>query len=194
MGASSPHLSIIDMIEAKMVAGLAEAYLADSECYLVDVTVAPDNLIVVEIDHDQAVGIEDCVALSRYIEAGLDRDVEDYELEVTSTGLTSPFKTLRQYLKNIGNEVEVLLKSGEKLSGCLKSAEDTGFVVTVGRPVKPEGAKRKVTVCTDESYLYDEIKYTKNIFVIYFSYYLQYMIRKKETDVNKRSLNCWKNL
>ena len=89
--------------------------------------------------------------------------VEDYELEVTSTGLTSPFKTLRQYLKNIGNEVEVLLKSGEKLSGCLKSADDTGFVVTVGRPVKPEGAKRKVTVCTDESYLYDEIKYTKNI-------------------------------
>ena len=156
MGASSPHLSIIEMIEAKMVAGLAEAYLADSECYLVDVTVAPDNLIVVEIDHDQAVGIED-------IEAGLDRDVEDYELEVTSTGLTSPFKTLRQYLKNIGNEVEVLLKSGEKLSGCLKSADDTGFVVTVGRPVKPEGAKRKVTVCTDESYLYDEIKYTKNI-------------------------------
>ena len=72
MGASSPHLSIIEMIEAKMVAGLAEAYLADSECYLVDVTVAPDNLIVVEIDHDQAVGIEDCVALSRYIEAGLD--------------------------------------------------------------------------------------------------------------------------
>ena len=163
MGASSPHLSIIEMIEAKMVAGLAEAYLADSECYLVDVTVAPDNLIVVEIDHDQAVGIEDCVALSRYIEAGLDRDVEDYELEVTSTGLTSPFKTLRQYLKNIGNAVEVLLKSGEKLSGCLKSADDTGFVVTVGRPVKPEGAKRKVTVCTDESYLYDEIKYTKNI-------------------------------
>ena len=57
---------------------------------------------------DQAVGIEDYMALRNHIEAGLDRDVEDYELEVTSTGLTSPFKTLRQYLKNIGNEVEVL--------------------------------------------------------------------------------------
>ncbi len=151
------------MIETKIVADLAEAYLADSECYLVDVTVAPDNFIVVEIDHDQAVGIDDCVALSRHIEAGLDRDVEDYELEVTSAGLTSPFKVLRQYLKNIGNEVEVLLKSGEKLSGQLKSADDTGFVVTVARQVKPEGAKRKVTVWTDEAYPYDKIKYTRNI-------------------------------
>lgn len=137
--------------------------MADSECYLVDVTVAPDNFIVVEIDHDQAVGIDDCVALSRHIEAGLDRDAEDYELEVTSAGLTSPFKVLRQYLKNIGNEVEVLLKSGEKLSGQLKSADDTGLVVTVGRQVKPEGAKRKVTVWTDEAYPYDKIKYTRNI-------------------------------
>lgn len=151
------------MIETKIVADLAEAYLADSECYLVDVTVAPDNFIVVEIDHDQAVGIDDCVALSRHIEAGLDRDAEDYELEVTSAGLTSPFKVLRQYLKNIGNEVEVLLKSGEKLSGQLKSADDTGLVVTVGRQVKPEGAKRKVTVWTDEAYPYDKIKYTRNI-------------------------------
>lgn len=163
MGTSSPLLSIIEMIEAKIVAGLAEAYLVDSECYLVDVTVVPDNFIVVEIDHDQAVGIDDCVALSRYIEARLDRDTEDYELEVTSAGLTSPFKTLRQYLKNIGNEVEVLLKSGEKLSGQLKSADDTGFIVTVGRQVKPEGAKRKVTVRTDEAYSYDKIKYTRNI-------------------------------
>lgn len=163
MGTSSPLLSIIEMIEAKIVVGLAEAYLADSECYMVDVTVAPDNFIVVEIDHDQAVGIDDCVALSRYIEARLDRDTEDYELEVTSAGLTSPFKTLRQYLKNIGNEVEVLLKSGEKLSGQLKSADDTGFIVTVGRQVKPEGAKRKVTVRTDEAYSYDKIKYTRNI-------------------------------
>ena len=151
------------MIETKIVADLAEAHLADSECYLVDVTVAPDNFIVVEIDHDEAVGIDDCVALSRHIEAGLDRDAEDYELEVTSAGLTSPFKVLRQYLKNIGNEVEVLLKSGEKLSGQLKSADDTGLVVTVGRQVKPEGAKRKVTVWTDEAYPYDKIKYTRNI-------------------------------
>ena len=91
----------------------------------------------------------------------LDRDVEDYELEVGSAGITSPFKVLRQYVKNIGNEVEMLLKNGSKLTGVLKSADENGVVVSVEKKVKPEGAKRKVTVVEDESYTFDEIKYTK---------------------------------
>ena len=84
------------MIEQKTVRELAQAGLAQSTCYLVDVNVGPDNTIVVEIDHDQAVSIDDCVALSQYIEAHLDRDTEDYELEVTSSGLDRPFKIARQ--------------------------------------------------------------------------------------------------
>ena len=78
---------------------LAEAALADSACYLVDVVIGADNAIVVEIDHDEAVSIDDCVALSQYIEQHLDRDAEDYELEVTSAGLDRPFKIVRQYRK-----------------------------------------------------------------------------------------------
>jgi ribosome maturation factor RimP len=95
------------------------------------------------------------------LEEHLDRDVEDYELEVGSAGITSPFKVLRQYVKNIGNEVEMLLKNGSKLTGVLKSADENGVVVSVEKKVKPEGAKRKVTVVEDESYTFDEIKYTK---------------------------------
>lgn len=87
--------------------------------------------------------------------------MEDFELEVGSAGITSPFKVLRQYVKNIGNEVEMLLKSGTKLTGVLKSADENGVVVTVEKQVKPEGAKRKVTVREDQSYTFDEIKYTK---------------------------------
>ena len=66
-----------------------------------------------------------------------------------------------EYVKNIGNEVEMLLKSGTKLTGVLKSADENGVVVTVEKQVKPEGAKRKVTVREDQSYTFDEIKYTK---------------------------------
>ena len=84
---------------------MVEEKLASSSYYLVDVTVAPGNVITVEIDNDEAVSIDDCAELSRYIEERLDRDVEDYELEVGSAGITSPFKVLRQYIKNIGNEV-----------------------------------------------------------------------------------------
>ncbi len=138
-----------------------EEKLASSSNYLVSVEVQPGNIIVVEIDNDDAVSIDDCVELSRYIEEHLDRDAEDFELEVGSAGITSPFKVLRQYKKNIGNEVEVLTKNGVKLSGLLKSANEEGFVVTVTKQVKPEGAKRKVTIEEDLPYTYNEIKYTK---------------------------------
>ena len=82
------------MIEKKVVSQLIEEKLASSSNYLVDVVIKPGNLIVVEIDNDEAVSIDDCAELSRYLEEHLDRDVEDYELEVGSAGITSPFKVL----------------------------------------------------------------------------------------------------
>ena len=120
-----------------------------------------DNRIVVEIDAFDGVAIDFCAALSQYIESKLDREKEDYELEVGSAGITSPFKVLRQYQKNVGNEVEVWLAEGGKLTGVLKSADETGIVLTVQKQVKPEGAKRKITVEEDLAYPYNEIKSTK---------------------------------
>lgn len=149
------------MIDKNIITRLAQEYLAPSDNYLVDVEINPGNVIVVEIDNDNGVCVNDCVALSRFIEEHLDRDAEDFELEVGSAGVTSAFKVLRQYQKNIGNEVEVLLKDGKKLAGVLKSADENGIVLTVAKQVKPEGAKRKVTIEEDQPYKFDEIKYTK---------------------------------
>ena len=149
------------MIDKQMVIQLAEEKLASSGNYLVDVEIQPGNVIIVEIDNDEAVCIDDCVELSRFIEEHLDQDSEDFELEVGSAGITSPFKILRQYQKNIGKEVEVLLASGKKLTGILKSADENGIVLTVEKQVKPEGAKRKITVEEDLAYTYNEIKSTK---------------------------------
>ena len=149
------------MIDKELIVKLVEEKLASSSNYLVDVAVQPGNIIVVEIDNDESVCIDDCVELSRYLEDHLDRDVEDFELEVGSAGITSPFKVLRQYQKNIGNEVEVLLTAGVKLTGVLKSADENGIVLTVEKQIKPEGAKRKVTVEEDQPYTYSEKKYTK---------------------------------
>lgn len=149
------------MIDKQVIIKLAEEQLGSSDNYLVDVEIQPGNLIIVEIDNDEAVCIDDCVELSHYIEDHLDRDKEDFELEVGSAGITSPFKILRQYQKNVGNEVEMLLNSGIKLSGVLKSADENGVVLTVTKQVKPEGAKRKVTVEEDQAYTFNEIKSTK---------------------------------
>ena len=151
------------MIDKSIINSLIEEKLKEADYYLVDVSVSSDNVVSIEIDNDNGVSIDDCVALSRFIEENLDREKEDFELEVSSSGITSPFKILRQYLKNIGKEVEMLLKSGIKLTGILKSADESGATLTVERKVKADDSKRKTTIEEDLTYSYDEIKYTKYI-------------------------------
>lgn len=101
------------MIDKNVVKQLANEWLEGKDYFLTDITVSPDNRIVIEIDHAEGVWIEDCVALSRYIENHLDRDIEDYELEVGSAGIGQPFKVLRQYEINVGEPVEVLTTNGK---------------------------------------------------------------------------------
>ncbi len=151
----------LSMIEKSKVCEVVNQWLQDKEYFLVEVNVAPDNKIVVEIDHKEGVWIEDCVELSRYVESHISRDEEDYELEVGSAGIGQAFKVLQQYLNYVGEEVEVLTKDGRKLYGVLKEADEQHFVVTIQKKVKLEGEKRPKMVDEDLSFGYDEIKYTK---------------------------------
>ena len=149
------------MIEKKTVCQIVEEWLDGKEYFLVEVAISPENKILVEIDHKEGVWIEDCVELSRFIESKLDREVEDFELEVGSAGIGQPFKVLQQYLNHVGEEVEVLSKDGRKLSGILKEADDTHIILTIQKKVKEEGAKRPKMVDEDLNFTYNEIKYTK---------------------------------
>ncbi|MDD2247694.1 MAG: ribosome assembly cofactor RimP [Proteiniphilum sp.] len=149
------------MIEKKVIIDLTGEYLKNSANYLVDVIVGADNSITVEIDNDLGVDIDDCADLSRHLESRLNRDTEDYELTVTSAGLTSPFKILRQYKKFEGKEIEVLSKKGQKLTGVLKSSDDDGFTLSIIKKIKPEGAKRKIEVEEDIRFAFNEVKYSK---------------------------------
>ena len=149
------------MIDKNVVKQLVEQWLADKEYFLVDVETCPDSRIVVEIDHADGVWIEDCVELSRFIEEHLNRDEEDYELEVGSAGLGQPFKVPQQYVNFIGKEVEVLGKDGKKYKGTLKSVDGNDFVVTVNEKVKVEGKKRPVMQDVDHNFKMDGVKYTK---------------------------------
>jgi len=149
------------MISKNVVEGIVNEWLEDKEYFLVDVAISLDNKIVVEIDHAEGVWIDDCVELSRFIESKLNREEEDFELEVGSAGIGQPFKVLKQYLNHVGREVEVLTKEGKKMEGILKEADAEKFVVTVQKKVKPEGAKRPKLVDEDITFMYDEVKYTK---------------------------------
>lgn len=149
------------MIDKKAVKEIVEKWLEDKEYFLVDVEISSSNCIVVEIDHADGVWIEDCAALSRYIEENLSRDTEDYELEVGSAGLGQPFKVPQQYQNFVGKEVEVLDADGTKKSGVLKSVEGNDFVVTVNEKVMIEGKKRPVKMDVDHTFQMDKVKYCK---------------------------------
>ena len=149
------------MIEKNTVCQIVEEWLDGKEYFLVEVNVSPDNKILVEIDHKEGVWIEDCVELSRYIESKMDREKEDFELEVGSAGIGQPFKVLQQYINYVGEEVEILTKDGRKLTGVLKEADEQHFTVTIQKKVKEEGMKRPKMVDEDLTFGYDEIKYTK---------------------------------
>lgn len=149
------------MIDKKAVKEIVEKWLEDKEYFLVDVEVSSDNCVVVEIDHADGVWIEDCAELSRFIEENIDREVEDYELEVGSAGLGQPFKVPQQYQNFVGQEVEVLDADGKKVKGLLKSVDGNDFVVTVNEKVQVEGKKRPVKMDVDHTYQMDKVKYCK---------------------------------
>lgn len=149
------------MISKDTVRSIVEEWLDGKEYFLVDIEISPDDRIVVEIDHADGVWIEDCVALSRYIEDHLSRDEEDYELEVGSAGLGQPFKVPQQYHCFVGKDVEVLDADGKKYKGVLKSVDGGDFTVTVEEKQKVESKKRPQLVSVDRTFQMDTVKYTK---------------------------------
>lgn len=151
------------MIEIKTVKALALEWLEGKEYFLVDATVSKDNKIVVEIDHKDGVWIEDCCDLSRFIESKLDRDVEDFELEVGSAGIGQPFKVVQQYINNIGNEVEVMTAEGKKLKGVMADADENGFTLKYQEKQKVEGKKRPQLVEVESQFAFDGIKWAKAV-------------------------------
>lgn len=149
------------MIDKNIVKSLVEEWLADKDYFLVDIQISADDRIVVEIDHADGVWIEDCAALSRFLQERLGDDLGDYELEVGSAGLGQPFKVAQQYMNHIGHNIEVLTLEGKKLQGVLKSVDGSEFTLTVQEKQKLEGKKRPVLTEVDKTFAMDGVKYAK---------------------------------
>ena len=132
------------MIDINELRNFVEDRLKDTEYFLTDLKITPANEITVEIDSMTPGDIEQCVELTRAIEEAFDRDVEDYELEVGTAGLTSPLKVRRQYDKYVGRDLEVLTTDGRKLHGMLRTVSDGGIILSSEQKVKKEGQKKPV--------------------------------------------------
>ncbi len=148
------------MISEQLIKDLTTQHLAGSDRFAVSIAVRSDNRIRIFIDSDTHVLIEHCIELSKFIESQLDRDAEDFELNVSSSGLDQPYKLSRQYIKNIGRNVSVLQKDNNKIEGTLIAADEQGFSVKEITKVK------KVITETTHNFLYSEIKETKEIITI----------------------------
>jgi ribosome maturation factor RimP len=105
--------------------------------------------------------IEECAAIHRHLEKSLDRDTEDFELQVSSPGLDMPFGVIEQYYKNEGNKVEVVTSDGEKFTGTLKNVTSGGFELETEVKVKGRGKEIK-----EISFNLDQVKATKTILTI----------------------------
>ncbi|MDR0941610.1 MAG: ribosome assembly cofactor RimP [Bacteroidales bacterium] len=154
---------IIDMesvVTKERITQLVEQFIAGSDLFLVDITVSPTAQISVAIDSGQGVDIDRCVALSRHIEGNLNREEEDFELTVASAGLSEPFKVYRQYEKNKGRYVAIVLTTGEKFVGTLLDVTPDEVQIEYEETVKagPKGKKKKVI--TQKTITFADIKRT----------------------------------
>lgn len=151
------------MISEQDIRKVVELSIVGSNIFFVDVVVKVGNEIEVEIDKPEGLDISDCVMVTRAIEDAFDRDVEDYDLMVTSPGLGQALKVQQQYLKLIEKEIEVLLKSGEKLTAILKKADENEIVVEYKQKQLVEGQKRKQLVLINKTIAKSDIKYVKAV-------------------------------
>ena len=130
-GLLSPILLQKNMITTESITELIEQQIEGSNIFLVEVIVKPGNAIRVHVDSTGGISIDECVKISRFVNESLDRDVEDYSLEVSSPGLGGSFRVKQQYEKNVGRDIEVLYTDGIKVKGKLVSVSENGIVLMV---------------------------------------------------------------
>lgn len=144
------------MISREKVISLAKSKIDDLNYFLVDVKISNNNQITILFDNQEGVVVDDCLLLSRHIEANLDREIEDYQLTVCSPGIDKSFIVRQQYLKYIGRDVKIKMISGEKIKGKLISF-DKNIVVEKQKKKKKDLIAEKVIIP------FKEVKETKLI-------------------------------
>ena len=150
------------MLRDKVENLLKEAIEENNSLFLIEFNVDNSNHIKVVIDGDEGVSVNDCIAVSRKIEHNLDREEEDFSLEILSAGVSEPLRLPRQYQKNIGRTLAVIT-SEERFEGKLVSVEDNKIHLQwQAREPKPVG-KGKVTVNKEAVLPIEEIKEAKVI-------------------------------
>jgi ribosome maturation factor RimP len=160
-GPKVPSFIHQDLITKEQIVELAESHLAATDKFVTKCNVGPGNHIEIWIDGETPVQISDCVSLSRFIEGSLDREKEDFSLEVSSHGATNPLTDKRQFKKHIGKNFEIKLNDGSNAEGELIQLGEEDLTIRYKvRENKPIG-KGKITVEKQQTIPFITIKESK---------------------------------
>ncbi len=152
-------LFIKNMTFKNKVQELIDAALVERpELFLVDLSINEANKISINLDGDQGVNLQDCIDISRSIENNLDREEQDFSLEVASAGVSSPLKFVRQYKKNIGRILKVKTNSSEEIEAKLVAADEDKITLEWQAREPKKIGKGKETVQKKAEILYQNIK------------------------------------
>lgn len=151
----------LQMIAEKKIRGLVESKLKGTDRFIVSIKVSPNNRIEVLLDGLSNIAISDCIEMSRHIESSLDRETEDFELMVSSAGIDEAFTIEKQYQKNIGREVDVLKKDGQKINGVLKSYKEADSIEIQSTKTIRDEKKKKQIITEQITIPLKDIKETK---------------------------------
>ena len=120
------------MITEEYIKGLVNKIINEQGFFTVSIRIKPVNRIFVEVDSFEGIRIDECAEISREIERNLNRDQEDFELNVSSPGLNNAFKVKEQYVKNLGKELNIQTTNGENLTGILKEINSDNIIIDQG--------------------------------------------------------------
>lgn len=154
------------MIDKNKILNLAQERIAEHDqlLYIVELSVRQGNNILVEIDREEGyVSIDDCVAISRNIEHNLDREQEDFSLEVSSAGIDQPLRVYKQFIKNVGRKVKVKFPEKGSVEGVILSANENEFKIEIKEKKSIEGRKKKEWITEEITLPYSNVKETKLI-------------------------------
>mgnify|MGYP001026009441 FL=1 len=151
------------MIAINKIEELVEAQVSGTNLFAVAVNVTTSNKISILIDSFDGITISDCINVSKGVENSLDREVEDFEIEVSSAGLDAAFQVPEQYQKNLDKEVKVYTHDGRKHEGVLTFFDETKIKITYDEKVRVEGKKKKELVTQVEEYFFESDDSTNKI-------------------------------
>ena len=153
-----PSFYKVMTFKEKVLDLLNEGLKEKPSVFLIDLTITDSNKIIVTLDGDNGVQLQDCIDVSRSIEQNLDREEQDFSLEVASVGIGSPLKMVRQYKKNVGRMLIVKLQDATTIEAKLDEATEEQIVLVWEAREPKKIGKGKETVQKRREIPYNDIK------------------------------------